>query len=317
MSITSREERLRGGLLGLLVGDALGVPYEFNLAHHLPPADQIEMDPPRGYRFYRAHGGIPSGTWSDDGAQALCLLESLLERGRLDVDDLGERLIRWADAGHLAVDGRAYGLGRQTARALANLRAGVPAGSSGPADERNNGNGSLMRALPLALWHAGTDAELVADAMRQSVVTHGHAHSQVACALYVVWARRVLHAVVEPWSDAVDTVRRVLPDAVLDASLDHVVRFTAVGGTGYVVDALHSARVAVDAGPYEVAVRRAIAFGEDTDTTACIAGGIAGLRDGVGAIPARWLRALRGREIVDPLLDRLVTHAVATAPTEG
>lgn len=84
-------ERYAGGLWGLLVGDALGVPYEFSFADGLPPMEQIEMVPPEGYR--KTYPGVPEGTWSDDGAQALCLLDSLLECDRLDLDDFAGRML--------------------------------------------------------------------------------------------------------------------------------------------------------------------------------------------------------------------------------
>jgi ADP-ribosylglycohydrolase len=167
------------GLFGLLVGDALGVPYEFHDPRNLPPPDAIELEPPAGFR--RSHAGVPIGTWSDDGAHALCLLSSLVEQGELDLDDLGERLVRWWHRGLWCVDDRPFDIGNQTTAAL----------------------------------------------------------------------------------------------------------------------------LALEAGPYEVAVRRAISFGLDTDTTACVTGGIAGLRDGLDAIPKRWLFALRGRDRVDALLARM------------
>ena len=77
-------------------------------------------------------------------------------------------------------------------------------------------------------------------------------------------------------------------------------------GSGYVVDCLNSARLVLDAGSYESVVKAAIALGNDTDTTACVAGGIAGLRDGVKAIPDRWRSALRGRDLYEPLLYHLI-----------
>src|SRR3954469_20286014 len=77
----SRAELIEGGIVGLLVGDALGVPYEFHGPDSIPAVQQIEMAPPENYD--RAHPGTPPGTWSDDGAQALALLASLLDRGRL------------------------------------------------------------------------------------------------------------------------------------------------------------------------------------------------------------------------------------------
>jgi ADP-ribosyl-[dinitrogen reductase] hydrolase len=80
---------------------------------------------------------------------------------------------------------------------------------AGPADEQANGNGSLMRVLPLALWHGGADAALVADAQRQSLATHGHVRSQVCCALYCLWARRTLQEAPEPWHAALATLRAI------------------------------------------------------------------------------------------------------------
>lgn len=303
----ARNERLAGGLIGLLVGDALGVPYEFAEPEEIPPRDQIEYTPPVG--FAQAHIGTPPGTWSDDGAQALCLLASLLDCGRFDADDFGRRLVRWRDDGYLAVDGRVFDVGIQTQHAIARLRAGTPALSAGSTEERALGNGSLMRVLPLALWHRGTDTELVDDARAQSRVTHGHLRAQLCCALYCLWARRILDEDAQPWRAAVSALRTLYPAASPErAELDGQIQpddAPAGHGRGYVVDALHSARWAVAQGDYETAVRAAIALGHDTDTTACIAGGIAGLRDGIETIPQRWRDELRGKDLYTPLLDRL------------
>ncbi|MEO6807776.1 MAG: ADP-ribosylglycohydrolase family protein [Isosphaeraceae bacterium] len=309
----SRAERIEGGLVGLLVGDALGVPYEFHSPGQIPAEDQIEFEPPQG--FPRAHRGVPPGTWSDDGAQALCLLASLLDRGRYDQDDLGRRLLDWYRQGYLAVDGKVFDVGVQTSRALAALQDGVPAGEAGPREEHDNGNGSLMRVLPLALWHRGSDFDLVVDAYAQSQVTHGHPRSQVCCALYCLWARRTLEGAETPWVEAVASLRALKPRGRSEFfdELETVIRPDEAPqgrGSGYVVDCLHSARLAVEAGGYEQVVRAAIRLGHDTDTTACVAGGIAGVRDGLGAIPERWRAGLLGREMFEPLLRELVARSV-------
>lgn len=191
MALTSRyvfKDRLTGGLIGLLLGDAIGAPYEFHQREDLPPKTQIDLIPPPD--FPRAHAGTPPGTWSDDGAQALCLLESLMACGNLDLDDFAQRLQRWRSEGHLAVDGRVFDIGLQTQRALDRLQAGVAPTMAGPNGERDNGNGSLMRVLPLALWHRESNDELVELAMRQSLPTHGHLRSQLCCALYCLVARQ-------------------------------------------------------------------------------------------------------------------------------
>jgi ADP-ribosylglycohydrolase len=308
MATLTTRERLEGGLLGLLVGDALGVPYEFHPPGAIPPVDQIAYAPPPGFR--RAHAGVPPGTWSDDGAQALALLASLLDRGRLDPDDLGRRLVAWYTQGAYAVDGVVFDVGIQTAEAIRAMMGGAPAAGAGPRAERANGNGSLMRVLPLALWHRGSNSELVADAQAQSRVTHGHLRSQVCCALYCLWARQTLAGNPAAWEDAVADLRALYGAGSPErAELENHIRPDDPPegqGSGYVVDCLRSARMVLQAGAYEQVVKAAVALGHDTDTTACVAGGIAGLRDGVGAIPERWRAELRGQEILAPLRDGLL-----------
>ncbi|HZS04745.1 MAG TPA: ADP-ribosylglycohydrolase family protein [Blastocatellia bacterium] len=304
------KERVEGGLVGLLVGDALGVPYEFHHPADIPPLHEIEFTPPPD--FHRAHIGVPPGTWSDDGAQALILLASLLDCGKLDAEDFGRGLVEWYNRGYMAVDGKVFDVGIQTARAINQMRGGVAALKAGGTDEQANGNGSLMRVLPLALWHRGTDAELVADAHTQSRVTHGHLRSQVCCALYCLWARRTLQEAADPWKDAVEALRQIYGgDSLEFAELEFHVRPDDPPegqGSGYVVDCLRSARWVMQAGDYEQVVKAAVSLGRDTDTTACVAGGMAGIRDGINGIPKRWRDALRGRDILEPYLRELLAQ---------
>ena len=96
-------------MFGLLTGDALGVPYEFHMKDEIPPFEQIEMTPPEG--FSRAHKSTPVGTWSDDGAQALCLLDSLLEKGHFDLYYFSDKLLGWYENGLWAVDNRVFDVG--------------------------------------------------------------------------------------------------------------------------------------------------------------------------------------------------------------
>lgn len=306
----TKSEQIKGGLIGLLVGDALGVPYEFHAPDALPPLEAIEFVPPTGFR--RTYPEIPVGTWSDDGAQALCLLASLLECNVLNLEDLSQRFLNWYENGYMAVDNYVFDVGNQTFRALDAIRAGMPPLEAGMLGKDAKGNGSLMRVLPLVLWHRGTDAELVEAAHLQSRVTHGQITCQVCCALYCLWARRILEQVTDPWQTAVSTLRQLYrSDSLYATDLEETVRPDQPPhgtGTGYVVDCLHSARLALAAGSYEQVVKTAVALGNDTDTTACVVGGLAGLRDGVGAIPDRWQQQLRGKELLEPLLEQLLTQ---------
>jgi ADP-ribosyl-[dinitrogen reductase] hydrolase len=299
--------KLKGGLFGLLIGDALGVPYEFCSPEQIPSQNNIEFDPPSG--FQRAHDGTPPGTWSDDGAQALCLLDSLLDCQQLNPNDLAVKFLSWYQNGYWAIDQRVFDIGIHTYRVLNAIHNGLPVLEAGALGHEARGNGSLMRSLPLALWHQGDDHSLVMDAHLQSKVTHGDLYCQVCCALYCLWARQFLKEVDNPWTSAVDALQQIYINEheYLDV-LDAICPTEAPQGkgTGYVVDCLNSARLAVESGNYEQVVKTAISLGHDTDTTACVAGGIAGIRDGIDGIPQRWKNQLRGQELLQPLTKKLL-----------
>jgi ADP-ribosylglycohydrolase len=311
-------ERLEGAVLGHLVGDALGVPYEFG-----PPRPAAEVE----WRGGGPHGQ-PAGTWSDDGALMLALLDSLLSAG-FDPADQGRRALAWRDEGRYAPGGRVFDIGGATAAALGRIAAGTPAAEAGAADAK--GNGSLMRILPLALVLRGAGpAELVERAARSSRVTHGSAEAQVVCALYVLLARRLLGGESDPrraLRGATVDLRAALaarglpgsPEAAVPAealaALDALVAWPERAGSGRVVDSFWSAWDAfAGASTYREAVVRAVALGGDTDTTGAIVGGLAGLRWGVSAIPPAWRRGLRDGHLVRGLVDRLVE---TDAPWDG
>lgn len=311
---THKHHAALGGLVGLLIGDAVGVCYEFHEPEHLPARKKIDMTPPVGFR--RAHAGVPTGTWSDDGAQALCLLASLTERGRFSLMDFASKLQSWLNDGYMAVDGQVFDVGIQTEDALQNLNDGAQPHESGGKSEMDNGNGSLMRVLPLALWHTESDENLVRDAHQQSKPTHGHPRSLVACAFYCLVARGYLKRLTDPWAWAdqrLQAIYEALPDhgngRQFLAELDMLRRFPQTDrprGTGYVLDTIWSAKMALEAPSFEEVIRNAILLGHDTDTTAAVAGGLAGIRFGLADIPERWLGALRGFELVAPLIEPIL-----------
>ncbi len=299
-------EKVAGGLYGLLVGDACGVPYEFIDPLMLPKFEDLCMRPPKG--FLRSYAHVPLGTWSDDGAQALCLFDSLISCGGYHPYDFSRRLLNWHDYGYLAVDNYVFDVGNQTSVSIRRLKQGMTVDYSGMRGARNNGNGSMMRSLPLALLHSGNDASLIMDAHRQSRLTHAHMRSQICCALYCLWARHELKGLPYAWESAVEFAREYYSDTpkYLKELEEHILLQGTPGGSGYVVDSLRSAVYACQADDYATIIRRAIALGHDTDTTACLAGGIAGIRHGVDAIPRRWMAMLRGRELAEAMLVRFL-----------
>ena len=311
----TKQDQLKGAIYGLLVGDAVGVSYEFLLAEQLPAYDQIEMLPPNN--FAKTYPHIPVGTWSDDGAQALCLLDSLLYKNKMDTEDFMKRICNWYQCGYMAVDFQVFDVGVQTAEAIRNYLSGVPLLQVANNDVLANGNGSLMRVLPLAIWHQGSDIQLIEDAYAQSHVTHAHLRSKVCCALYCLWARSILNGldIDAAWSDAVTKLRAYLKDKPNDLEqLEYYIRPDELEkgtGSGYVVDCLKSARYALKQTTYQDVIKTAIAFGRDTDTTACVAGGIAGLYFGFDSIPESWLAQLRAKDLVEPLLTKLLSNVPA------
>lgn len=313
MKKISLKDKITGGLVGMLVGDALGVPYEFHHAQSIPPQKEIEFEPPDYFR--RSHRGVPPGTYSDDGAQALILLNTLLECKKFDVEHFAKGLVAWYKKGFFAVDNKVFDCGIQTTKALRKIRwlRSDPL-LAGGSDEYSNGNGSLMRILPLALWHQGTDLELIADAFDQSAPTHGHIRSKILCAIYCLWARGILNDIEKPYETALKTFRDIFKEGTIERTEletkinpdeSHYPR-----GSGYVVDSFFSAKWACSNVDFESTVKAAISLGNDTDTTACIAGGIAGLKYGVNSIPERWIEDLRGKELYLPLLEKLLKKRI-------
>ena len=300
-------DRLAGAIWGHLIGDAVGVAYEFGPS--VAPAD---------VRFGATGShGQPPGTWSDDGALMLALLDSLLENG-FDTTDQARRALAWYRDGAYTPDGDGrFDVGRATARALERFARGAAAEEAG-ADDEALGNGSLMRILPLPLAERETpDRDLVDHAHRVSKVTHGARQPEVACALYALIARRLLvgHA---GRSDLLADSRAVLrslyrsdaSDGVYLTALDELEGWTDRSGRGHVIDSFWSAWDAfAGADSYAEAIRRAVGYGNDTDTTAAICGGLAGIHWGYDGIPAEWLAGMRGREIARPLVAWLLASA--------
>lgn len=146
---------------------------------------------------------------------------------------------------------------------------------------------------------------VVRAAMGQSKVTHAEAIPMLCCAVYCLWARHIAEGHDTAWNRAFDDLHKIVPQGILTANLMFIQGWRGPpSGSGYCIDSLHSAKQALEVGTdYESVVKHAISFGNDTDTTACIVGGLAGIK--YQSIPQRWLEGLRGKDILDPVLERL------------
>lgn len=312
----------RAALLGLAVGDALGVPVEFI------GREVRRRDPVATMRGYGTHHQ-PPGTWSDDSSLTFCLAETLATVG-YDVADTARRFVQWQDEAYWTAHGRVFDIGIATAEALQRLRRGVAPQQAGGKDEYSNGNGSLMRILPLTFALLDMPVAERFQAVRGvSSITHGHIRSIMACFIYVELARHLLlgldtqaaysamqlevndffktagigselelrqfHRILEnPYGDYVIQPLATLPEAEIKSS-------------GYVVHTLEAALwCLLTHDTYAATVLAAVNLGDDTDTTGAVAGGLAGLAYGEAAIPAEWLAVLARRADIEDLATRLV-----------
>jgi ADP-ribosyl-[dinitrogen reductase] hydrolase len=310
MITPARRERMLGGLWGSLVGDALGVPVEFK------SREEVRRQPVTGMRGYGTHQQ-PAGTWSDDSSLLLCSAESLVERGGFDAADMGARFVRWEGECHWTPHGRVFDIGGTTSQALSRLRMGTPPEQAGGGDEHSNGNGSLMRILPVALWFNASPVDEMLDAVhRASALTHRHPRSQMACGVFALVVRELLGGATpaEAYENAVRELPATYQAGPFLAERQHFCDFEAGGlatvpekeirSGGYVVHTLTaSVWCLLTSASFEETVLKAVNLGSDTDTTGCVAGAIAGIYHGQGAIPADWISTLARKGDVATLFE--------------
>jgi ADP-ribosylglycohydrolase len=297
-------EQAKGALFGLAVGDALGAPLEFKSRQQASAAVERGLEMSGG-------GGWAPGEWTDDTAMALCLAECVAERGlSLDLDDLAGRYAAWAGSGPKDI-------GITTRNALAGVHDAAGARSNAQAEHersgRTAGNGTVMRVAPLAL--AQGSREQILDAAREDArLTHwdeaAGSASAALCAALLALAEGS-----DPQGAAGQEVgehERLVAAMELAASRDReAVGQLASGGEGgtcWVTLAVGLCALGFDS--YADGVAWAISHGFDTDTNAAVAGALLGCRDGLDAIPGRWLTRLQGQDRIAAAAQRLAAGAV-------
>ena len=280
--------KVKDGIIGLIVGDALGVPVEFQsrtILHENPVTGM------RGYGTYNK----PQGTWSDDSAMALATMHSIVQRHGIDYDDMMGKFVKWLyDAKYMqGNDTFDYGITTSTAiNRYVNLKPALESGCSG---DRDNGNGSLMRILPLA-YIKDIDYDTIENV---SALTHAHKRSKIACVLYVEMAKSMLEnkdlSIDEHVKNACDKIRNYYEgdnelekfNRIFNDELDDV---DTIESGGYVIHSLESTiHCLKNTDNYKDAVLKAVNLGKDTDTTAAICGGLAGIYYGFDEIPVHWI----------------------------
>ena len=307
------------GIMGVVIGDALGCPVQFE------SRKEVAKHPVTGMRGYGTFN-LPEGSWTDDSSLTLALLESIRRLGRIDLDDIMENFMKWLYDGEFTPYGYSYDVGRGTMQAIDRYRRNRKAKKCGGDDERNNGNGSLMRILPVCIYcskmlRRGAFSERDAIQMIHAVggLTHAHIRSNIACGLYFFMVDEVLNtegtlcdrlqegltrgfAFYESFLADKDNLRYY--DRLQDLEIFASLTADQIRSTGYVVDTLEAAVWSlVTTGSFDEALLKAVNLGDDTDTVGAIAGGLAGIYYGYERIPADWLTAIKRRDRIEGLCD--------------
>ena len=292
------DDRFRGCLLGLAVGDAVGTAVEFcRRGSFAPVTDMVGGGPFR----------LCPGEWADDTSMALCLATSLVEKGGFDPRDQMERYCRWAEQGYLSSNGRCFDIGNTVASALRRYRQTGDA-FAGSEDPRSAGNGSIMRLAPVPMFHASDRDAAVEHAAKSSRTTHGARECIDGCRLLADIIVRALAGSSKEGAlfaqegdfDGAEKIVAIAQGRYRDR------RRSEIRGSGYVVESLEAALWCfLHTDTFEAAVLEATNLGDDADTTAAVCGQVAGAFYGESGIPARWLDRLVMSEAIRALADGL------------
>jgi len=279
------------GIMGLIVGDALGVPFEFL------ERDTFKVTDMTGYGTYRQ----PPGTWSDDSSMTIATVESIGRLGKIDINDIMENFCKWCDKEEFTPYGTVFDIGGTTRRSIQRYMGGTEPLKCGGESIYDNGNGSLMRILPIAFVpHTDEDIDNV------SKITHAHRISLTACRIYIKAAEQINEG---------KNIKAILSENEMYinefSNIPNLYKYNRddIKSSGYVVDTLEAAFwCLLNTNSYRDCVLTAVNLGEDTDTVAAVAGGLAGIIYGCGGqkgIPERWIEQVARKDWIKELCTKM------------
>ena len=302
---------VKGMLLGLATGDALGVPVEFE------SRTTLQNNPVTGMRG-DGSWNQPAGTWSDDTSLTIAAMESISRRGKIDWQDIAENFLSWYERDEFTANGERFDIGNTTRSAIVRFsRRILPPTKCGSTEDYSNGNGSLMRILPATLYLYGTRGTIGAEELKIihdfSALTHGHIISRMACGIYSLIAAQILDG-----KNLSDAFKLGMNDAQTfygeDEAFEKFSRLcdenfaalpeSKISAAGYVVCTLEAALWSLlNTDDYKSLALKAVNRGKDTDTTAAVAGGLAGIFYGADSIPTEWLDTLKRRDYLEQIAE--------------
>lgn len=302
---------IKSALFGVAIGDALGVPVEFKSREYLQQKPVIDM---MGYGTYNQ----PAGTFSDDSSMTFCLAESLTHD--FDLNHIAQNFVKWRDENYWTARGEVFDIGIATNQALTRLANGEQPEFAGSFSSDSNGNGSLMRILPLLFYIKDLPIAQRYHITKQiSSITHGHIRSVITCFYYLEFAREILLG--REKFDIYKKLQIEIPDFLASISInqfeislfDRLLKYDIsklkeeeIASSGYVLHTIEaSIWCLLSTDNYKDSTLKAVNLGEDTDSTAAVLGGLSGLLYGFDSIPKSWIDQIARKEDIENLAERL------------
>ena len=300
--IAGKRSKTIDAVCGLAIADAVGVPVEFKNRLTLkdnPVTDMI------GYGTHKQ----PAGTWSDDTSMTLATMDSINKCGEIDYEDIMKRFADWVNYAKYTATGVFFDIGIVTRNAIERYLKGYDAIRCGESGIRSNGNGSLMRIIPIVLYSYYKDLDEEAEIVlinNVSSLTHAHEISRLGCKIYSDYVKSILNGqsreeafyglYIENYrshysEDSIEYYRRILDGSLMESEEDDI------RSSGFIVNTLEASLWCIlNSADYKEAVLKAVNLGADTDTVGAVTGSIAGILYGYDNIPENWRDGLISRE---------------------
>ena len=325
---------IKSGIFGAIVGDALGLPVQFR------PREDRDIEPVTGMIGYGAFD-MPPGSWSDDSSLILATMDGLAaslkkeERHEnlsldeiIDYEIIMKNFSKWLNKGEFTPYGFAYDVGGATMDGIGRYDMGTEPTLSGGIGEGDNGNGSLMRILPIAFFiyclsqkYSFDEDDKMEAVHNLSSLTHRHKRTQIACGIYVNIALEFLEnpdstlSLDELIANGINKSKEYYyNDSSFENQLHHFDRVFSINiqnlprddikSGGYCISSLEaSIWCLLNNENYRDTILEAVNLGYDTDTTACIVGGLAGIYYGYDDIPVDWINQLVRLDYIEELVN--------------
>ena len=301
----NRRERIRGSLLGFFVGDALGVPVEFTEREELKKNKVTKM---LEYGTYNQ----PIGSWSDDSSMVIATIDSINNNNGINYMDIMDNFLKWYKEGEYTPQGDVFDVGNATSMALSNYNNDKTTYICGSKSLYSNGNGSLMRILPISLYLHYANEPMLEIIRNISSMTHAHIYSIMGCVIYSVFVNEYLKVkdIKKAYANMQTIIKKMFDDNSCNIleDIDDLKQVYSrliyndiskldendIKSTGYVIDSLEACIwCLMNTDNYKDAVLKAVNLGNDTDTIGALTGGLAGLVYGYDDIPENWINVLK------------------------